>query len=188
MAGPGRRRRPDLIQLRERDLDARSLCRLVRRAIERAEGTGLRILVSDRADVARATGAAGVHLRADAPPAARVRALGPDGWTVGRSVHSVAEVRAHQDADYLLLGTVFATTSKPAGTPVGGLETVRAAVAASARPIVAIGGLTVARAATVVQSGASGVAAIGLFLPVDSEPGALGPARAVAALRAAMLQ
>jgi thiamine-phosphate pyrophosphorylase len=179
---------PDLIQIRERDLDARDLCRIVRRAARRAEGTSVRVLVNDRADVACIAGAAGVHLPGDGPPAVRVRALGPDGWTIGRSVHSVAEVQANQDADCLILGSVFPTRSKPAGAPVAGLEMLRAAATASRRPVIAIGGVTASRAASIVGAGAAGVAAIGLFLPAGLEPDALGPARAVAALRAAMLQ
>ena len=77
------------------------------------------MLVNDRADVAIAAGADGVHLRADGPPVARVRTLASRDWIVGRSVHSVAEARAaSQDgADYLLFGTVF-----PAGSKAGGPE------------------------------------------------------------------
>ncbi len=180
--------RPDLVQLRERDLDAAALAALVRRLAARAAGTPTTIIVNDRADVALAAGAAGVHVRADGPRAARVRTIAPDGWTIGRSVHLVSEVAAHQDADYLLYGTVFATRSKPAGAPLAGLDGLRQASEASEKPVLAIGGLTVERASAAVANGAAGVAAIGLFLPAGVEPGALGPARAVAALRAAMLQ
>ncbi len=76
-----------MIQLRERDLDAASLRALAARLADRARA-GTRVVVNDRADVARAAGAAGVHLRADGPPVALVRTLGPAEWMVGRSVHA----------------------------------------------------------------------------------------------------
>jgi len=177
---------PDIIQIRERDLDARSLVSICRRVVGRARATGARVVVNDRADVARVAGADGVHLRADAPPAARVRSISRAPWLVGRSVHSVDEVRRHQDADYLVFGTVFASRSKP-GAELGP-DVLRAAAGASEQPVIAIGGVTVEGARRAVRAGARGVAAIGLFLPVGAESSALGPARAVAALRAAMLE
>lgn len=180
--------RPDVIHIRERDLGARHLRDLIHRVVSRSRGTGVRVVVNDRADVACATGAHGVHLRSDGPPAPRVRGLGPSGWLVGRSIHSDAEAVEHGRCDYLLFGTVFPTQSKPAGSPVAGLAALGRAVRSVATPVLAIGGITVERAGAVRQAGAAGVAAIGLFLPVGADPGALGPARAVAALRAAMLE
>jgi thiamine-phosphate pyrophosphorylase len=179
---------PDLVQVRERDLEARALAGLTRRAVARAAGSGVRILVNDRADVAHAAAAAGVHLRADGPPASRVRSLSPIRWFITRSVHTLDEVSAQQDADALLFGTVFATRSKPEGSPVAGLEGLQAAAGASRVPVLAIGGVDAAGAASAVRAGAAGVAAIGVFLPRGADRSALGPARAVAALRAAMLE
>lgn len=179
---------PDLVQVRERDLGARALSSLARRAVTRAAGTHVRILLNDRADVARACAAAGVHLRADGPPASRVRELAPGRWLITRSVHTLDEVLAQQDADALLFGTVFPSRSKPEGSAVAGLDELRSAAATSRAPVMAIGGIDVARAASAVRAGAAGVAAIGVFLPRGAEPAALGPSRAVAALRAAMLE
>lgn len=188
----------DVIQIRERDLDAAPLHALARRATVRAGSSATIILVNDRSDVAVAAGAAGVHLRSDGPPAARVRALGPEGWLVGRSVHTAAEAEAAQDADYLLFGTVFPSVTKGAGPPRGELraaprpgerdrlEALRDAVEAGAAPVLAIGGITPDRARACISAGAAGVAGIGLFLAAGTVPGAMGMREAVAALRDAI--
>ena len=188
----------DVIQIRERDLDAAPLHTLALRATARAGSSATMILVNDRSDVAAAAGAAGVHLRADGPPATRVRAIGPEGWLVGRSVHTPAEAAAAHDADYVLFGTVFPSITKGAGAPHGEardtqrpgerdrLEALRHAVAASAGPVLAIGGITPDRARACISAGAAGVAGIGLFLAAGTVPGAMGMREAVAALREAI--
>jgi len=173
----------DLIQIRERDLDAATLVTLVTGLVRRAPA-GVRIVVNDRADVAVAAGAAGVHLRADGPPVTRARSLGPAGWLVGRSIHDAGAAEA-SDADYLIFGTVFGTRSKPAGSPVAGVEALGGACARTSVPVLAIGGLTPARASVCRAAGAAGIAAIGAFLPPGSLPDALGPADAIRAFRAA---
>jgi thiamine-phosphate pyrophosphorylase len=172
----------DLVQVREAGLDAATLRALVARLAGRAPAA-TRVVVNDRADVARAARAAGVHLRADAPAVSLVRRLGPPGWVVGRSVHSAEEARRAADADYLLFGTVFASRSKAPGAPVAGIEGLRSAAAAVARPVLAIGGVTVERAAACRAAGAAGVAAIGLFLPRGRTPDARGAADAIRSLR-----
>lgn len=156
----------DLIQIRERSLDDRSLLTLVRATIDAAAGTGARVLVNDRLDVAIAAGAAGVHLRGDSMAAADVRRLAPAGFIVGRSVHGVREaeeVERGGGCDYLVFGTVFESASKPAGHAVAGVDALGRVCAAVSLPVLAIGGVTLANAAQVVAAGASGVAAIGLF-------------------------
>ena len=174
----------DVIQLRERDLDGGRLCALARRVIRRAARSTTRILINDRADVAVASEANGVHLRGDGPVIARVRGLLRPDAIVGRSAHTIDEVRRHADADYVMFGTVFASESKP-GSGLSGLESLRAATTASQAPVVAIGGISAENAAACVQAGAHGLAAIGLFLPPGRSRSAIGIPRAVAALRAA---
>jgi thiamine-phosphate pyrophosphorylase len=174
----------DVIQLRERDLDAVVLRDLAARVVARARGTATRVVVNDRADVAQAAHADGVHLRADGAPPARVRALDP-GWLIGRSVHRAGDAR-ETAADYLLFGTMFASASKPPGWVVGGLDGLRAVVDASSVPVVAIGGIDPAGARACAEAGAAGVAGIGVFLPQGLAPGGLGVKRAVDALRAAL--
>lgn len=176
----------DLIQLRERSLDARALVRLARGVVERRGAKPVRLLVNERADVALASGADGVHLRGDGPSVPDVRALSAGRWMVGRSVHTLDEIREHATADYLLFGTVFSGGSKGDTVRAQGLDALARAAAASAVPLLAIGGITPERSAAVVAAGAAGIAAIGAFLPPGRHAGALGPVRAAAAFRAAM--
>lgn len=154
-----------LIQIREPDLDARTLTRLVEHAVRAVRGTRARILVNDRADIALAARAHGVHLRAESAPAARVRALAPRPFLIGRSVHSrldVEQAAASGGLDYLLFGTVFETASKP-GAAAAGVDALAAAAAATSLPVLAIGGIGVACLGEIARAGAAGFAAIGLF-------------------------
>ncbi|HET8630551.1 MAG TPA: thiamine phosphate synthase [Thermomicrobiales bacterium] len=151
------------VQLREKDLPGGALLAEAR-ALARALGPTL-LIVNDRADVALAAGAAGVHLPEDGLPVAAVRALAGPATLIGRSVHSVAGARAAEadGADYVVLGTVFATASKPGGEP-GGLDLVRAAADAVRIPVIAIGGIDGRNAASVVGAGAYGVAVMSAIL------------------------
>ena len=112
----------DLVQIRETGLTDRALGNLVERAVEAVRGTHTRILVNDRVDIALAHGADGVHLKGDSVPAARVREHAGADWIVGRSIHGLEEgreVSAGGALDYVCLGTVFATASKPGRRPLG---------------------------------------------------------------------
>ena len=144
--------------------------------------TGCKVVVNDRADVARAAGADGVHLRASGIPVRRARAMGPRGWIVGRSAHDHAEMLAAADADYVVYGTVFATGSKP-GVVGQGIDRLAAATRAVSCPVLAIGGVTLERLPELSRCGASGIAAISLFLPASV--GGVGPDVAVRAAQAA---
>lgn len=157
----------DVIQVRERDLDDRTLRVLVEQIVAAAKGTPTRVLVNDRADVAVAAGAHGVHLRSDSPAASRVRAIVPAGFILGRSVHSLAEIDAavaDGACDYLMFGTVFPSGGKPPGHPVAGLDTLREACRRSPIPVIAIGGIDRSRIPDIAQSGAAGFAAIAMFM------------------------
>ncbi|HEX6463409.1 MAG TPA: thiamine phosphate synthase [Vicinamibacterales bacterium] len=155
------------IQIRERDLTDESLAQLARDVARAVSGTAARVLVNDRADVAIAAAAHGVHLPADSVSASRIRGLVPSGFLVGRSVHTLDEVdRAVADGgcDYLLFGTIFPSFGKPPGHPVAGLEMLREVCARSPLPVIAIGGMTGARAAEVVSAGAAGLAGVTMFM------------------------
>lgn len=155
----------DLIQIRERDLDASALGDLVCEFVETLRGSSTRVVVNERLDVALASGADGVHLRGDSLPCARARALAPAPFLVGRSVHGVDEAATSSaGADYLIAGTLFATVSKPGRDRLLGFEGLREIAHAVAIPVLAIGGITAAHAAGVARAGASGIAAVGLFL------------------------
>jgi thiamine-phosphate pyrophosphorylase len=163
----------DLIQVRERDLEAGALAALVAELLAIAAHTSTRIVVNDRLDVALSCGADGVHLRGDSVPIAAAREIAPAGFLIGRSVHGVAGAMAARGADYLVAGTVFRSASKPAATPLLGIEGLTAIVRAVDRPVLAIGGITAERIGEVAAAGAAGVAAIGLFMAdrADAEAG-----------------
>ena len=158
----------DLVQIRERDLDGAALCALVGAVLGVAKGSATRVVVNDRVDVAVATGADGVHLRSDSFSIAEARRLLPRPLLIGRSIHSPGEARAAHDGDYLVAGTVFASPSKPDTTALLGIDGLRAIVCATAAPVLAIGGITLARLDDVAAAGAAGIAAIGLFTAEQS--------------------
>jgi thiamine-phosphate pyrophosphorylase len=163
----------DWIQIREKDLPARELLDLTRTAIRvcgnlSANRAG-RILVNDRADVAWAAGAAGVHLGERSLPISalvNVRS-GParTDFLVGASCHSLgAALRAAgEGADYLFFGPIFATPSKAGFGPPQGLAKLAEICRAVSIPVIAIGGITLENAAACAAAGAAGIAAIRLF-------------------------
>lgn len=169
----------DLIQVRERQFSDRDLISFVRALAAQASPYGARVVVNDRTDIALAAGAAGVHLKSHAPPAPDIRSIVPDGFLIGRSVHSemeAAAVAAAGGCDYLLFGTVYPSASKPADHPVAGLEALAAVCRRVALPVLAIGGITVERAPAVAAAGAAGIAAISLF---STSPDVAGEAAAL---------
>lgn len=154
-----------LIQIRQVEMDGGALSRLVRRAVEVVQRTGARVLVNDRVDVALAVGAHGVQLRGTSVAASRVRAVAPDGFVIGRSVHSPEEAsRAALDGglDFLVFGTVFDSGSKPGVAPAGTTR-LAATCQAVSLPVLGVGGMTPSRMLEVAAAGAAGFAAIGLF-------------------------
>ena len=157
----------DLIQVRERDLEAADLAALVADLMAVTRGGATRVVVNDRIDVALACGADGVHLRGDSVAVEVARRLLPPPFLVGRSVHTSEEARAASGADYLIAGTVFPSASKRTGSASAellGIDGLGAIVSASDVPVLAIGGITSDRIAPVLAAGAAGIAAIGLFI------------------------
>ena len=171
----------DLIQVRERDLDAGALAALVTDLLAVTKGTSTRLVVNDRLDVALACGADGVHLRGDSIPIAAARRLAPAGFLVGRSVHRVDEAIAAAGADYLIAGTLFPSASKPGTAGWLGIEGLRSIVQAVDLPVLAIGGIAGRRIREVAAAGAAGFAAISLFMA--SHPGVEAAGCRVAELR-----
>jgi thiamine-phosphate pyrophosphorylase len=133
--------------------------------VERATPLGARVLVNDRADIARLAGAAGVHVgQEDLSPAAARMILG-DSSLVGRSTHTLEQVHTalSEPISYLAIGPVFSTATKVTGNKTVGIDGVRAVAALAtpaAMPVVAIGGVTLDRAREVIESGAAAVAVI----------------------------
>ena len=154
-----------LIQIREGDLEGGAYAALVAACVRESRGTGARVLVNDRSDVAVAAGASGVHLRMDSVPPARARALLPRPALIGQSVHAEDEPVWPTTAgalDYLVFGTVFSSASKPGLEPAG-VQTLARLVTRTPLPVLAIGGVRVERMGELATSGASGFAAISLF-------------------------
>ena len=151
------------VLLRERALAAREIGALCRE-LAPLRAQGLRIFASRRLDLALALGLDGVQLTADALPVDEARSWLERGakahLTLGYSAHSLDEAAevAAQGADYVMLSPIFATDSKPGVSPLG-LEALARASRALPIPVLALGGLTPARAADAVRAGAHGVAA-----------------------------
>jgi len=158
--------RVTLVQLREKGLDARALFGLAAAAARVARGSGTRVLVNDRADVALAAGCDGVHLTTRSLEASVVRRAFGEGFLIGVSAHTFEEARAARDggADFAVFGPVFDTPSKRAYGPPVGLEALAEAVRElSPFPLVALGGVGVEQVGAVLRAGAAGVAGIRLF-------------------------
>ncbi len=155
-----------LVQLRAKDVTDRRLLALAEEVRDGARREGALFIVNDRPDVARLVAADGVHLgQGDVPPAAARAVLG-EGAIVGRSTHSLAQLQdaLREPVDYVALGPVFATSTKADTEPVVGVELLRRARALTERPLVAIGGIDLSRAADVVAAGADGLAVISALL------------------------
>ena len=156
----------DLIQIRERDLNAADLAALVADVVAVTRESRTRVVVNDRLDVALACRADGVHLRGDSYSVKDARRLMRPPLLVGRSVRTVEEVALAAGADYVIAGSVFPSASKPTAPPsqLLGLDGLRNIVKACAMPVLAIGGITANRIDAVLATGADGIAAIGLFI------------------------
>lgn len=178
----------DWIQLREKDLSARSLARLAEEALRRIEPRRTKLLINSRLDVALAVGAAGVHLTSNDLAAGQARSvaahsgIAASGFLVGVSCHSISEVRlaAGSGADFALLAPIFEKVLMPqtvtwaaqgaagnAKLPGIGCEAIREASRSVSLSILALGGVTVANAGLCLAAGAAGVAAIRLFQEGD---------------------
>jgi thiamine-phosphate pyrophosphorylase len=166
-----------VVQLRVKDAGTGELLRLAREARKICAGRSL-LLINDRADVAKLSGAGGVHLGQDDLPLAEARAILGPGALIGISTHSDREIEAAGAADYIGFGPVFVTRSKPGAPlpPPHGIEGLRRAVGLAKAPVVAIGGITARTAAAVASAGARCAAAIAELC------GAADPAQATRAM------
>jgi thiamine-phosphate pyrophosphorylase len=125
-------------------------------------GDSVRLIMNDRADLCLAADFDGVHVgQDDLSPESVRRVVGPGLW-LGVSTHNPEQLREadQTSADYLAIGPVFTTSSKPKPDPVVGLDGVRRARALTRKPLVAIGGITRGNAASVIEVGADAVAVI----------------------------
>lgn len=162
-----------LIQIREKSIAAGQVFELAARAARFTRHSKTKLLVNDRADIALAAGADGVHLTAKSLRAEIVRQSFPAGFIVGVSAHSlddVAEAKA-ANADFATFSPIFATASKaPYGAPQG-IENLREAVANAVDfPVIALGGIDDTNYREALRAGAKGIAAIRFLNDAESLP------------------
>jgi thiamine-phosphate pyrophosphorylase len=157
-----------LLQIRAKDDSSGVLLDLTERTVAAARHVGALVIVNDRADVARLAGAGGVHVGQTDLPVDAARAIVGDAAIVGVSTHDREQIdRAlASDANYVAVGPVFLTATKETGYTPRGLDLVRYA-SGRGKPVVAIGGITLERAAEVVAAGASALAVITDILVED---------------------
>jgi thiamine-phosphate pyrophosphorylase len=155
------------LQIRAKALGSHDFLDLADACVEAARPFHASVIINDRVDIARLSGAAGVHVgQEDLAPGAVRRLLG-DGAIVGFSTHTVAQIEAavREPISYLAVGPVFGTRTKDTGYEAVGLTLVREATRrAGTLPVVAIGGITLENASSVVDAGAAAIAVIGDLL------------------------
>jgi thiamine-phosphate pyrophosphorylase len=151
-----------IVQLRDKTASPRAFYDAVIDALKVAGPLGVKIIVNDRADIAVAAGAAGVHLGQEDLPVEYARKLVGSSRIVGYSTHSIEQAIAADalDIDYIAIGPIFETTSKQNPDPVLGLDAIRRIKPSIHKPLVAIGGMTLERAQLVIEAGADCVALI----------------------------
>jgi thiamine-phosphate pyrophosphorylase len=166
------------LQLRDKSPSTAARLALADAVVAQTHAAGAQVIVNDRADVARLSGADGVHVGQDDLTVDEVRhILGPDA-IVGLSTHDERQIEeaAHTTATYIAVGPIYATTTKDTGYASRGLDLVRRAVlilrqssgpGGQGRPVVAIGGITLERAPEVLAAGAASVAVISDLLRDD---------------------
>jgi thiamine-phosphate pyrophosphorylase len=151
-----------LLQYRNKSASARRYLESSRELAEALRPHGMSFLVNDRPDVALLAGASGVHVGQDDLDVEQARRVLGRDKLVGVSTHNLEQFEraAASSADYIAVGPVFGTSSKANPDPVVGVEFIRKTRALSDKPIVAIGGISVERAASVIEAGADSVAVI----------------------------
>ena len=172
----------DLIQLRDRSLDDAGLIKAAVAFRTAADEAGALFMLNDRPDLVADCDADGVHVgQDDATPFEARLAVGPQR-IVGRSTHAPAQADAAQadaDVDYLAVGPVHATPTKP-GRPAAGLEYVSYAARTVTKPWFAIGGLDAGNVGDVLRRGAERIVVVRAITEADD------PEAAARALRAAL--
>ncbi len=150
-----------LLQLRCKERPGRAFLDLADRLVAISATTGASLIINDRADIARLSGAGGVHVGQDDLSVADARAVAGAHAIVGVSTHDEAQIDAAlgTTANYLAVGPIFVTSTKDTGYTARGLDLVRYA-SGRGKPVVAIGGITLERARSVIEAGATGLAIV----------------------------
>jgi thiamine-phosphate diphosphorylase len=147
-----------VFHLRTRRLGGARYVAVAQRLLDLSRTAGVALIINARVDVALAAAADGIQLGRGALTSSEVRRIAPH-LLLGASVHSPQEAAEVRDADWVLLGNVFETTSHP-GERGKGLISLRDAVLRSSLPLVAVGGITPLQVPAVLQTGAAGVAVL----------------------------
>ena len=150
-----------ILQLRDKTGSSAAFLALADRLAQRVRSFDALLVVNDRADIARLSGARGVHVGQDDLDIADVRRIVGSAAVVGISTHDEAQIDAalETDATYLAVGPIFGTATKDTGYSARGLDLIRYA-ANRGKPTVAIGGITLDRVQSVLEAGAAGLAVI----------------------------
>ena len=158
-----------MIQFRDTRAGSRQLLPQAREMAQLCLDSGVRLIVNDRLDLALAVDADGVHLGQDDLPPKAARALLGAGKILGVSTHSLDQaVRAAEDgADYLGIGPIFTTATKPTGYKPVGCEMIRQLRQRIDLPLLAIGGITLDNVGEVIRAGATGAAVISAIIGSD---------------------
>ena len=151
-----------LIQLREKAAAPREFYEAALEAMKVARSLGVRIIINDRVDIAIAVGADGAHVGQDDLPPAQARKLLGQERIVGYSTHNLEQALAADSlpVDYIAFGPIFQTMTKENPDPVVGLESLSQIKRHISKPLVAIGGITLERARSVIEAGADSLAII----------------------------
>ena len=138
------------------------------------------VIVNDRADIALAAGAAGVHVGEADLPVSAIRRFAPANFIIGASLGGNAELANAKEADYVGIGPLFATDSKGDAGKAIGIDGFRKLAELAGRPAVAVGGLSADSAAQVMAAGAAGLAVVNaIFRAGDPESAARSLAAAI---------
>jgi thiamine-phosphate pyrophosphorylase len=170
----------DIVQLREKGLEAREELALLEVFADAAKRHGALWSVNDRADVALASGADVLHLGQDDLPVPQARRILGGDPLVGRSTHDRSQVDAadaEPDVDYFCVGPTWPTPTKP-GRPAPGLDLTRYAAATATRPWFAIGGIDADRLDEVLAAGATRVVVVRAITGADDPEAAARSLRA----------
>ncbi len=161
-----------LLQYRNKSASSRILFESSRRIASLLIPRGVTFVVNDRADVAYLAGASGVHVGQEDLGVEAARSVVGGGKLVGVSTHNLEQFQqaAATSADYIAVGPVFSTSTKANPDPVVGTDLLRQVRPLTDKPIVAIGGITLERAAEVIQAGADSLAVISDIL-LAPDPG-----------------
>jgi thiamine-phosphate pyrophosphorylase len=151
-----------LLQYRNKSAPARQYLESSRALAEALRPRGVCFFVNDRPDVAFLAGAAGVHVGQDDLDVEQTRRVVGHEKLVGVSTHNLEQFEraAASSADYIAVGPIFSTSSKANPDPVVGVDFLRSVRRLTDKPLVAIGGITLERAASVIEAGADSVAVI----------------------------